>query len=177
MHTRRIRGFGATLVAGLVVLALLSSCGFQKFPEDRTYDVTPPDPPTNLQAVGGDQQVILTWTRSISRDVVDYVVFLRLDSATDWGTPLSVGNVGGIIIVGLTNGERYWARVQAEDASGNLSQPESAAEVQFNTIPDPPSGLTVTAVYQSGELQLQLTWTLSTSATTLGYTVEVSTDG
>ncbi|MHC4780717.1 MAG: fibronectin type III domain-containing protein, partial [Planctomycetota bacterium] len=178
MRTRRIRACVTAVSVAMAMLILLSSCGFQKFPEDRTVDTVPPDPPTNLVALGGDQQVDLTWTLSASTDVVDYNVYVRLDSDTTWGTAISVGgSLGGLIVTGLTNGENYWARVQALDAFGNESQPESAAEVSFVTTPDPPTGLAITVDFVSGFLELDLTWTPSPSPTVTGYTVLVSTDG
>ncbi|MHC5039841.1 MAG: fibronectin type III domain-containing protein, partial [Planctomycetota bacterium] len=177
MQERRIRVFGTYLLACALVVAMLSACGWQKFPEDRTFDTTPPEPPTGLQAAPGNQLVDLTWTPSTSNDVVNYQIWIRLDSDMDWGTPMSVGNISAVQVTGLINGEIYWARVRAEDAVGNLSEPDNAAEVSFQTPPDPATGLTLTPAYDLVEgIYFELSWTSPGNTTLAGFNIYVSQD-
>lgn len=177
MLARRSRTLGTALVVGALALAFLPSCGWQTFPDDRTIDTIPPDPPSNLAATGGDQMVTLTWTPSPSIDVVDYFVYIKVEGGTTFSAPISVGNVAAVQIVGLANGTQYRARVQAVDASGNLSLPENAAEVVFNTVPEAPTDLTLTPLWQNGMLGVFVEWTHTLSQTLDGYFVYASLDG
>lgn len=88
-------------------------------------------PPTGLSASPGDGEVTLSWTASVTEDVVQYNI-LQGASASNLTV---VGDVAGDVLryraTGLTNDTEYFFAVEAEDTDGNLS----ARTTAVSTVP------------------------------------------
>jgi fibronectin type 3 domain-containing protein len=130
--------------------------------------VSPPTAPTGLQATAGNAQVSLAWTASPG------ATSYHLKRSTTSGGPYAQVAAPTTISdtdAGLTNGTTYYYVVSALNAMG-----ESANSSQVNatptapaTPPAAPTGLQATP----GNVQVNLTWTASTGATS--YHVKRST--
>ena len=87
---------------------------------------TVPDAPTNLLAVGGDGQVVLTWDAPEDDGgtaITDYEV--RIDQTGEW---ISIGSTDTThTVTGLVNGTAYAFQVRAVNAAGN-SAPSNQTE-------------------------------------------------
>ena len=87
---------------------------------------TVPDAPTNLLAVGGDGQVVLTWDAPEDDGgtaITDYEV--RIDQTGEW---ISIGSTDTThAVTGLVNGTAYAFQVRAVNAAGN-SAPSNQTE-------------------------------------------------
>src|SRR5665647_1775063 len=86
-----------------------------------TADTTAPTAPSSLKAVGGRRQVTLTW--AASTDNVGVVGYRVWRSRTSSGSLTQVASVSGrsYLNTGLSNGVTYYYKVQAYDATGNIS--------------------------------------------------------
>src|SRR5437773_1930450 len=119
---------------------------------------TPPSPPRNLTAVGGDGQVSLTWDPPDDdggSPLLAYLVY-RGDSPGGESLLAGVGLVTSWIDITVTNGHTYYYEVVATNLIGN-SDPSNEASATPNppaTPPDPPQGLTATA----GDGTVDLAW-------------------
>ena len=87
---------------------------------------TVPDAPTNLLAVGGDSQVVLTWDAPEGGGglaITDYEY--RIDQTGEW---ISIGSTDTThTVTGLTNGTAYVFQVRAVNEAGN-SAPSNRVE-------------------------------------------------
>src|SRR5437773_1915476 len=119
---------------------------------------TPPSPPRNLTAVGGDGQVSLTWDPPDDdggSPLLAYLVY-RGDSPGGESLLAGVGLVTSWIDITVTNGHTYYYEVVATNLIGN-SDPSNEASATPNppaTPPDAPQGLTATA----GDGTVDLAW-------------------
>lgn len=84
-----------------------------------------PRPPSNVEAVGSDRSVELSWSAVPESDVLGYLVYygdqpgLYFGSAGARGaSPIDVGPATSIDLEGLENGTLYYFAVAAYDASG-----------------------------------------------------------
>ena len=120
-----------------------------------------PNAPNNLQVVGGNEKLTLTWeapTVQVGVTVNGYKVQWKADTVTDWDaqtgvTEVSVGaNVLTREITGLDNSTTYDVRVRADN--GVSSDNYSWANGTGTTLPDTPENLEVA----SGNGQLTVTW-------------------
>ena len=86
-----------------------------------TADTTAPTAPSSLNAVGGRRQVTLTW--AASTDNVGVVGYRVWRSRTSSGSFTQVASVSGrsYLNTGLSSGVTYYYKVQAYDATGNIS--------------------------------------------------------
>ena len=119
---------------------------------------TPPSPPRNLTAVGGDGQVSLTWDPPDDDGGSPFLAYLvyRGDSPGGESLLAGVGLVTSWIDITVTNGHTYYYEVVATNLIGN-SDPSNEASATPNppaTPPDPPQGLTATA----GDGTVDLAW-------------------
>ena len=119
---------------------------------------TPPSPPQNLAAVGGDGQVSLTWDPPQDdggSPLLAYLVY-RGDSPGGESLLAGVGLVTSWIDITVTNGHTYYYEVVATNLIGNSdpSNEASATPGPPPTPPDPPQGLTATA----GDGTVDLAW-------------------
>jgi hypothetical protein len=110
-------------------------------------DITPPDVPTNLEAVAGVESVVLSWTASTALDVERYRVQRSLTTGMGF-TTLTETLDTTLIDSGLTGGTEYFYQVAAIDDSGNVSaytgevSATPTASGGSGTPPDPPMSVT-----------------------------------
>jgi hypothetical protein len=117
----------------LGVIALLGFVGCNQFwGLEETDPKTAPDPPTNLQAVAGDNKVALTWDPDTTSDVTGYSVFRGTAPGTvkedyDPGVALALSQIPYTDMT-AKNGITYYYRVTASNAEGesDLSDEKSA---------------------------------------------------
>jgi hypothetical protein len=120
-------------VAGLAVIAGLSSCGNGNNPLAplTNLDTTPPPAPTNLES-GNNAfgQAVLVWDESSAPDLAGYQVLVFSALAGDY-VPVDDSILVGATysIPSDTYGTSASYRVRAVDVSGNWSAPSSSADV------------------------------------------------
>jgi hypothetical protein len=123
---------------------------------------TVPGAPTNLVAVPGNAQVMLSWTAPNNNGrTIDYYLVYNQD------TGLEVDNVtaASATISGLTNGLQYNFTVYAHN-EGGLSAESNTATATPYTVPNAP---TITSAI-AGNDQVTLTWTVPyNGGTTIDY--------
>jgi len=85
-------------------------------------DTTAPSTPTGLTAVGGYRSVSLSWTASTDdAGVTRYTVARSTQSATNGFAQVATVTGTSSTSTGLRSKKRYWYRVNARDAAGNVS--------------------------------------------------------
>ncbi len=134
-------------------------------------DSIPPEPPTGLLALGGDERVYLDWDDNTEDDLMGYTVYRSLTS----GGPYlrinpSIISRSNYKDTGLTNGQTYYYVVCAIDARGNES--ENSDEVPATpeediTAPSPPTGLAL----EDLDSRVILDWNDNSELDILGYNV------
>lgn len=86
-------------------------------------DTTAPEPPTDLVATPGDNQVTLTWTASVSEDVEDYAIERAFDDGFPIYIPLASGvSASPYVDSTAVNGNDYLYKVRAFDEADNASE-------------------------------------------------------
>ena len=143
-------------------------------------DITAPEPPTDLTAVGVDNAILVRWSASPSPDVSAYI--LR------WGHKLgdafslenqkliATGNAGEQLtaqLVAVNNGEWYGLNIQSVDVNGNQSMLSNAAfaspSATNNPVPEPPVNLTAGNLTSSS---VDLTWEAAPGSSPHSYRVQ-----
>src|SRR5205809_931795 len=119
---------------------------------------TLPSAPQNLQAVGGNGQVTLTWeppSDDGGAPILLYTIY-RGNSSSGESVFTEIGNVLAYLDAGLTNGHTYYYRVSAVNAAGDgpLSNEASATPTAPATKPGAPRNLQATP----GDGQVTLNW-------------------
>ncbi|MDR3711036.1 MAG: fibronectin type III domain-containing protein [Capsulimonadaceae bacterium] len=116
---------------------------------------TVPSAPTLNAPVGGNQQIILSWSPSVG--ATGYNVYC----GTSPGSETKVGQVSSSVTTftnaGLSNGTTYYYEVTAYDAGGESVKSNETSAI---TIPAAPINLSATG----GATSISLTWTASTGA-------------
>jgi hypothetical protein len=106
----------------------------------------PLQPPTNLTASGGNQQVTLNWTASRGSGLAGYDVYRQNSNGTWPMTPTAT--VGAATTTypdtGLTNGTAYTYEVTAVSASGVQTAPSNTATATPAAPPPSPCGTVTT---------------------------------
>jgi fibronectin type 3 domain-containing protein/regulation of enolase protein 1 (concanavalin A-like superfamily) len=120
----------------------------------------PPIPavPTGFAAVAGNAQVSLSWSAAT------YATSYNVKRATTAGGPYTtVASPSGTsaIDTGLTNGTTYYYVVTAVDLAGESGNSAEANAKPLPPIPAVPTGFAAVG----GNVQVSLSWTLSTNAT------------
>src|SRR5438034_304734 len=156
---------GASLVG-----SLLAGLSIQTGPGDHIQDIsdrstiaplllpTLPSAPQNLQAVGGNGQVTLTWdppSDDGGAPILLYTIY-RGNSSGGESFFTEIGNVLAYSDTGLTNGHTYYYEVSAVNAVGDgpLSNEASATPTAPATKPGAPRNLQATP----GDGQVTLNW-------------------
>lgn len=153
----RSRRFSIWGFFGALTLALMTACG--------GGGSNPPDVPTQLQAVGGDAQVTLSWAAATGAET--YNIYWADSNAVTTATGNKIAGVASPYVhTGLTNGRTYYYVVTAVNADGE-SGPSAVASVTL--APSAPA--TVSAV--SGDVQVTVDWRDVVGATS--YTLYWST--
>lgn len=109
-------------------------------------DATVPAAITDLEAVGGDDQVLLTWTEPYDGgdDIVSYDIHRSTTSATLGFTELDgdIDPASSYIDTTATNGTQYWYRVRATNGVGDANW----SNVVTATPAGPPAGSAISIV-------------------------------
>jgi fibronectin type 3 domain-containing protein len=140
---------------------------------DTTLDVTAPTVPTGLSATGvSETQINLSWTASSDNvGIAGYRIERSLNGVTF--TEVAVTTAATTYPdTGLSAGTRYYYRVRAYDAAGNLGNYSSTVNTLTLDVtpPSDPINLSANAV---GSTTIVLLWTPSTdNAGVAGYQVE-----
>ncbi len=95
----------------IVIAFLFSSCG----KDDEPVDKTPPGEVTNLNAISGDQQILLSWVDPLDEDF-EKIEISYLTNITEVNK-----GVQSKVISGLTNGTSYTFAIKTIDFNGNKS--------------------------------------------------------
>ena len=138
-------------------LTLLSACGGSN-PSGGGGGGNPPSVPTGLTATAGNAQVTLAWTASSG------ATSYNVKRSTTSGGPysqLGTAAVSSYLDSTVTNGTPYYYVVAAVNANGASANSSEASATPALPIPPVPTGLTATA----GNLQVSLSWTASSGAT------------
>ncbi len=143
--------------------------------ENISEDKTPPEPVTALTTtVESHSKINVSWTPSVSEDVVNVLVAWSEDSITDVakaqeGTSVSLSDSGATstyLISALKSNTGYFIKVFVEDTANNWSAGVEAFAttevlVTVDTInPEPVTNLAASAI---SDTAISLTWTSSTS--------------
>lgn len=127
-----------------------------------------PSMPLNFTAVGGNNQVVLSWQ---APDSNGGLAITGYEIQTDGGSWTPVGNVLTYTVTGLTNGTSYTFRVRAVNAMGNGTQSDAK-----NASPKAPSALATDFVIERIDAynnEVRLTWLAKSGSSVY----EVSDDG
>lgn len=117
--------------------------------------------PEDVSASSLTLAITITWSSVL--EATSYTVERSVDQASwiEVGTPITTTFTDS----GLTSGITYYYRITAK-SSANTSAPSSVVSATANpepvTPPDPPSGLSATAVAYN---RIDVTWSISTGAT------------
>ena len=116
--------------------------------------------PTNLQAIGGDQKIILSWTTPDNggTSIIEYK-YRKKEDSENWGlwTVIdSSANATGFTVTDLTNGTTYHFEVLARNQVGE-GDPSATATGKPVGPPLAPTALQATPK----NTKVTLTWTLS----------------
>jgi len=138
-----------------------------------------------------DMPVIISAPSVIDKDDISAKIAWATDEATDtyvdYGATTSYGLVAQsptpamsheVVLTNLQAGVKYYYRVQAEDAAGNLYEQAAPDSFTTDSQPDltpPATPANVSAI--AGNAQVYLTWDPVDDQDLLGYNVERSTDG
>ncbi|MCH7938800.1 MAG: fibronectin type III domain-containing protein [Candidatus Marinimicrobia bacterium] len=103
----------------------------------RLVNWLPPDPPTNLTATSGDQQISLTWSPNSEADFLRYRIYggTAANPTTQVDSTTSGINDTTVTISGLRNGTTYYYRITAVNTSGNESVASDDVHVAPSIIP------------------------------------------
>ncbi|HEV2192907.1 MAG TPA: spherulation-specific family 4 protein, partial [Nitrosopumilaceae archaeon] len=146
-----------------------------------TQSTTAPQPPTGLTATAvSSSQINLSWTAPTNNGgsaITGYKIERSTDAGTIWST---IANTTTTAITysntGLAHSITYTYKVSAINSVGTGSPSNTASATTFNIVPQPPTGLTATALSSS---QIDLSWTVPANnggSAITGYKIERSTD-
>lgn len=125
--------------------------------EDRYPLILPvgiPSAPRDLRAVGGNQEVTLTWMEPVSDGgfpIMGYAIY-RGNFSGQETLLVETGNVLTHQDTGLTNGQVYYYRISARNSRGNGPPSSRANATPINQLPicaiiTPVSGATISGTY------------------------------
>jgi len=110
---------------GLIVVSLTDSwnnvCKWEDTLGFVNLDGIPPDPPTGIQAVPGNQNILLRWNKSTAADVIGYNI-LRSVTPLSGYQKIHTTEFTRFEDRDLKNYTTYFYRVIASDSAGNTSQ-------------------------------------------------------
>ncbi|MGO8669919.1 MAG: fibronectin type III domain-containing protein, partial [Capsulimonadaceae bacterium] len=119
-----------------------------------------PAAPTGLTATAGNAQVSLTWASSTG--ATSYNVYRGTAAGSESTTPITSSvTATAYTDSSVTNGTEYFYEVAAVNAGGTSALSNEASATPHAPTPAAPAGLTATP----GNVQVSLTWTSSTGAT------------
>lgn len=110
-----------------------------------TQSVNLPDAPANpqnLEAVGGDREVMLSW--STVPDATQYRIYMATDDDQSNNVEIAIAASSSYSVQDLVNGTTYYFVVKAENA-GVMSEVSNQASATPSTVPGAPTHVKATA--------------------------------
>ena len=138
----------------------------------------PPQPPTNLVALGGNRRVTLSWTLSATAGVTNYAIYYstslfdQVNSAGVAAAATTSGSATGYTVTNLASSTLYYFGVRARGPNGLFgtlvvvfasTQGSSSSAMPVN----PPTGFMALGSYR----QVALSWALSNSPDVASYVI------
>ncbi|WP_273322502.1 fibronectin type III domain-containing protein [Vallitalea guaymasensis] len=117
-----------------------------------TPNLLPPITPTNIQAIGKDQTVNLSWDSVLGAD--SYIVKRSTTQDGTYSTIASDITSTTYEDTGLTNGTTYYYMVSAKNEAGESVYSSKISAIPLNEPPASPTGLTV----KNSDKSVNLTW-------------------
>lgn len=105
----------------LLNLFLLQSCSINDPNHHNGYDNTPPDPPSGIQVINGDNRVDLSWLRNRESDLAGYNIYYSTAYDGKY-TLIGTSTNNYYLDDGAKNGVLNYYAVTAFDESGNESE-------------------------------------------------------
>lgn len=125
-------------------------------------DTTAPNPPTLLEATGGDKNVFLRWSKypNLTQDFWKYEVFYDTVSPPVSNSTFVFGvNDSSTVISGLQNGKTYYFRVRSYDVSNNISGFSNILNAVSSDTTGPEKVTNLSATIDSAKVPLS--WTVT----------------
>jgi len=143
------------LLSSTVLLPWLAGCGADV---GSRGGGSAPATPTGLAVAAGNRQVNLTW--NVSSGATGY--YVKRSSTSGSETQIGTQSTTGYTDNAITNGTNYYYVVSAYNSYG---QSANSAEVSVTPIAPPPPAAPTGLAAIAGNMQVALTWTASSDAT------------
>ncbi|MCX6628088.1 MAG: DUF1800 family protein [Candidatus Solibacter sp.] len=121
--------------------------------------ITPPAAPSNLKALAGNTQIVLSWNAVAGAST--YSVYRGTAAGAESAAPVATGLTGSTYThTGLVNGTTYFYKVTAVNTGGASPPSSEVSAMPVPGAPPAPTNLKATP----GNSQIVLTWTASAGA-------------
>jgi parallel beta-helix repeat protein len=151
--------------------------GFSNTVSTRTYDITPPAAPNNLNIIkNGGKYIHMIWTGSVSSDVQGYEIFMNDTGSSSNYHYLTTTTTTFFNHTGLIEETTYYYRVRAFDEVPLLSIFSNSVSVTTLDITKPAAPTNLKAKNPSGH-SITLTWDLSSESDLAGYHIYMNDTG
>jgi len=151
----------------LIFSLLLIGCTNEEAP------IITPSEASNLIAVAGIEEVVLSWTKPIESDTKEY--WITIDPLVLDAFPVDK-NLETYTIKNLKGNTKYTFTLLVKNVSGGVSKGVSAIATPVPVDKTPPAEVT-NFVAVSGDQKISLNWTQSTSADLAGYVLTYEPGG
>lgn len=123
-----------------------------------------PAAPTSLNAGAGDGEVYLDWSNSVAGDVLEQRIYRSTTSGSGFSLLTTFNDNSTITFTDTTvsNETTYYYIIRAYDGTQESADSNEASASPSASIVNPPTGLSGA----EGDATVDLSWTVSTSATT-----------
>ncbi|GMQ57594.1 hypothetical protein AN1V17_19890 [Vallitalea sediminicola] len=125
-----------------------------------TPNLLPPTTPTNIQSIGKDQTVNLSWDNVLGAD--SYIIKRSTTQDGTYSTIASDITSTTYEDTGLTNRTTYYYMVLAKNEAGESANSSKISAIPLNEPPASPTGLTV----KNSDKSVNLTWSNTNGAFT-----------
>jgi hypothetical protein len=136
---------------------------------------TTPDVPTDVSAIAGNTQAIVSFTAPSSDGGSVITLYTATSSPGNITGTLNPAEGGAILVTGLTNGTAYTFTVTATNAIGTSDASGSSTSVTLATVPGAPTGVSATAT--NGEATVSFTAPLSDGGSVITLYTATSSPG
>ena len=173
-RTRMVTGLAnGTAYTFTVIATNAAGTGPASEASDPVTPIAKPDAPTGVAGVSQVASVSVSWTAPADNGsaITGYAV-----TAAPGGATCSTSGDLTCVVGGLTNGTPYTFTVTATNSNGTGPSSAPSAPVTPATVPDPPTGVTALAGYQS----VSVAWSppaFNGGAPITGYTVTAAPGG